>query len=79
MRVMWKGEWEWEQVDTTNSTIFFLDTCQRRKERCRGKHTETQSLWMCSTKKRKLIGAKEAARSKGELLRDQEEIIDRDD
>lgn len=31
---------------------------------------------MCFTKKRKLIGGKEAAWSKGEFLRDQEKIID---
>lgn len=65
-----------EQVDTAKSTLLFLDTGQRRKERCRGKHTETQSPWMCFTKKRKLIGGKEAAWSKGDFLRDQEKIID---
>lgn len=44
-----------DQVDTTKPTSLFLDTCQRRKDRQRGKLTETQSSRMYFTKKRNLL------------------------
>lgn len=62
-----------EQEDTTKSTLFFLDICQRRKERWRGKHTETQSLWMCFTKKRSLLVEKKQPRERKSLKKTQRE------
>lgn len=63
-----------EQVDTAKSTQLFLDTCQSRRD---GEvNTAKQSPRTCFSKKRKLIGAKKAARSKGEFLKDLEKVTD---